>query len=218
MHILLVENDGLDQNASLLASLKQGGYEVCLAHTPTSAAHKTLSMWPNLIVLNSAHSLNLIAIKAAIDQTDLDVPCIVVGSINQKLAFSNNNIILVDPNQNQDLDQSIQHAVVKQEARFLRLPDLTIDLKKRCILRGDKTFSLTPKEFKLLQLLLDHKNQILKRRTIMQEVWQTDYMGDTRTLDVHIRWLRQKIEARPSKPKYLRTVRGVGYRFSTDFV
>lgn len=217
MHILLVEYDGLDQDTSLLTNLKEGGYEVCLAHTPTSAAHKTLSVWPNLIVLNSAHSLNLTDIKAAIDQTNLDVPCVVVGSNNEKQVFSSNNIIVVNPNQAQDLGQSIQHAVIKQEDRFVRLPSLTIDFKKCCILRGDKIFSLTPKEFKLLQLLLDHENQILKRKTIMQKVWQTDYMGDTRTLDVHIRWLREKIEDTPSKPKYLRTVRGVGYRFSTDF-
>ena len=55
MHILLVENDSLDQDKSLLTSLEQGGYEVCLAHTPTSAAQKILSTWPNLIVLNPAN-------------------------------------------------------------------------------------------------------------------------------------------------------------------
>ena len=216
MHVLLVENHDLDPNTSLLYSLEEGGYEVCLAHTPSSAAQKILSVWPNLIVLNPAHSLNVIDFKEALDKTELGVHCIVVGVETQNQAIPDNSLILIDSGQVQELDQRIQEAAVNQKDRFLRLPTLIIDFQKQTILRGQDQFSLTPKEFKLLKILVDHTNQILKRKTIMKEVWETDYMGDTRTLDVHIRWLREKIEDNPSKPKYLITVRGVGYRFSTD--
>lgn len=216
MHILLVENDSIDQDKSLLTSLEKGGYEVCLAHTPTSAAQKILSMWPNIIVLNPANSLNVIDFKEALAKNDLDVPFMVVGT--QSDSSLDNTMIINDVEQFQDLDHSIQQVVEKQKDRFVRLPQLTVDLEKHSVLRAGQSFPLTPKEFKLLQLLLDHQNQIIKRSMIMQEVWETDYMGDTRTLDVHIRWLREKIEETPSRPKYLITVRGVGYRFSTDFV
>ena len=70
---------------------------------------------------------------------------------------------------------------------------------------------LRPMEAQLLAALLARPNQVVSRATLMREVWQTDFLGDTRTLDVHIRWLRQKIEANPSRPRRLVTVRGVGY-------
>ena len=81
------------------------------------------------------------------------------------------------------------------------------------MLRQGQIYSLTPKEFKLLNLLVSSPDQIFSRKVIMQEVWETDYLGDTRTLDVHIRWIREKIEDNPSRPQRVITIRGVGYRF-----
>jgi DNA-binding response OmpR family regulator len=66
----------------------------------------------------------------------------------------------------------------------------------------------------LLNVFLRSPNEILARETLMQEVWDTDFMGDTRTLDVHIRWMREVVEEDPANPKLLRTVRGKGYIFS----
>jgi DNA-binding response OmpR family regulator len=63
---------------------------------------------------------------------------------------------------------------------------------------------------------MQHAGEVLNRGTIMKEVWETDYLGDTRTLDVHIRWLREKLEDDPSHPQYIVTVRGIGYRFSPE--
>jgi two-component system phosphate regulon response regulator PhoB len=78
---------------------------------------------------------------------------------------------------------------------------------------GDGEVRLTPKQANLLELFLRHPNRVLSRRKLMQEVWQTDYVGDTRTLDVHIRWVREAIEADPGNPQCITTVRGVGYIF-----
>ena len=69
------------------------------------------------------------------------------------------------------------------------------------------------KEFELLSLLVARAGEIVTRADLFDEVWGTDWLGDTRTLDVHIRWLREKIEDDPSNPLYIQTVRGVGYRF-----
>ena len=88
-----------------------------------------------------------------------------------------------------------------------------VDCEQLNVLCDSQTHSLTPKEFKLLHLLITHPNQVMSRKKIMQDVWDTDYMGDTRTLDVHIRWIREKIEVNPSRPQHLITIRGLGYRF-----
>jgi DNA-binding response OmpR family regulator len=91
--------------------------------------------------------------------------------------------------------------------------DFVFDVKKREVRKGDHRSRLTPKQAKLLEALMRHSSEVLSRRYLMKHVWNTDYLGDTRTLDVHIRWVREVIEENPSSPKYVRTVRGVGYRF-----
>lgn len=93
--------------------------------------------------------------------------------------------------------------------------DLTINYDRREVHRGDTALNLRYKEFELLTLLMNKKGQVVDRAEIFDQVWGTDWLGDTRTLDVHIRWLREKIEDDPSQPKMIQTVRGVGYRIIT---
>lgn len=95
----------------------------------------------------------------------------------------------------------------------LRAGDLTLDLVARCVIKDGVEKHLTFKECALLKMFIKNNGKVLTRSRLMREVWNTDYLGDTRTLDVHIRWLREKIEDAPSEPVLLRTVRGVGYRF-----
>ena len=96
----------------------------------------------------------------------------------------------------------------------LRVGGLALDLDRRSVTpRDGEEKRLTPKECALLYAFMNRGGEVLTRRYLMKEVWETDYLGDTRTLDVHVRWLREKIEEEASEPIYLRTVRGVGYRF-----
>ena len=74
--------------------------------------------------------------------------------------------------------------------------------------------TLRYKEFEALSLLLSRPGEVITRAEFFDQVWGTDWLGDTRTLDVHIRWLREKIEADPAQPTLIQTVRGVGYRFA----
>jgi len=90
--------------------------------------------------------------------------------------------------------------------------DLSLSRKTREVKRGDRAIELTAKEFDLLDYLISHPKQVLTRDRILEEVWGYDFMGDNKTVDVHIRWLREKLEENPSQPKYLKTVRGFGYR------
>ena len=91
--------------------------------------------------------------------------------------------------------------------------NLTIDVGRREIRIDSKVINLKPKEYELLFHLAKHKNQVLSRDQILEKVWGWDYVGDSRTVDVHVRWLREKIEKDPAKPERIITVRGAGYRF-----
>jgi DNA-binding response OmpR family regulator len=76
----------------------------------------------------------------------------------------------------------------------------------------DREATLTPRLAFLLKTLMDHPGEALEREQLFRDVWNTEYTADTRTLDVHISWLRQAIEENPRKPRFLKTIRGVGYR------
>ncbi len=100
-----------------------------------------------------------------------------------------------------------------EEELMLEVDDLVIDLAKhQANLKGSR-LNLTRKEFDLLAFLAKNRNIVFSREQILKKVWGYEYFGGDRTVDVHIRWLRQKIEADPAHPKRLVTVRGVGYRF-----
>jgi DNA-binding response OmpR family regulator len=214
IQVLLIEDANLDQSKSLLTSLEDQGYQVSMSHTPETALETTRVLWPNLIVFNSNKSLlNLLTLQTAINQFNLKIPYVVVGDKSDLTTETSGNIIMVAPDKLQQLSQSLKKVTANQQNRFVRLPDLIIDCHQRQLLCGGQIYSLTPKEFRLLFLLINYADQILSRKTIMQEVWETDYLGDTRTLDVHIRWIREKIEKNPSRPQRLITIRGVGYRF-----
>jgi DNA-binding response OmpR family regulator len=91
--------------------------------------------------------------------------------------------------------------------------DLSIDTRSRRADRGGEPLALKPKEYELLVFLAQNPRQAFTRDQILNQVWGYDFAGDTRTVDVHVRWLREKIEEEPSKPVRLITVRGTGYRF-----
>ncbi len=96
----------------------------------------------------------------------------------------------------------------------LRIGDLEIDSARHRASRGGETLELSPKEFDLLAFLAQNKGLVFSREQLLEKVWGYDYAGETRTVDVHIRWLRQKIEGDPAKPKILVTVRGTGYKLA----
>ena len=95
----------------------------------------------------------------------------------------------------------------------LSFGDLEVDTLHHMITRAGNTLNLSPKEFDLLVFLTSNKGLVFTRDQLLEKVWGYDYSGDTRTVDVHIRWLREKIEANSEEPKRLITVRGVGYKF-----
>lgn len=98
-------------------------------------------------------------------------------------------------------------------SEIIRSEDLTIDQISHSVTLGDKTLDMKPREFSLLTLLASNKGRAFTRNQILERLWGHDYIGDSRTVDVHVRWLREKIELDPSKPRRIVTIRGLGYRF-----
>jgi two-component system alkaline phosphatase synthesis response regulator PhoP len=102
------------------------------------------------------------------------------------------------------------------EQEELHFDNLHINLMKHEVRLNDKKIELKPKEFDLLKLLATSAGKVFTRDFLLEQLWGYDYLGDTRTVDVHVRRLRQKIEDKPSNPKYLRTVHGIGYKFQGE--
>ena len=103
-----------------------------------------------------------------------------------------------------------------EDSSFMRFGDLTANFEKREIVIKDKKIDLTLKEFELLEMLIKNRGNILTREKLLDKIWGYEYIGETRTVDVHIRYLRKKIEEDDKNPKYIETIRGVGYRFNPD--
>jgi len=99
------------------------------------------------------------------------------------------------------------------EMEVLVAGDVQVDLRRREASRASQALPLRPKEFDLLAFFLRNRGRAFTRDQLLNQIWGYDFVGDTRTVDVHIRWLRQKIEDEPAKPTRLITIRGVGYRF-----
>lgn len=100
-----------------------------------------------------------------------------------------------------------------QPKEILAFDDLVIDLTRREVLLDDEPLALKPKEYDLLLFLARHRGHVLTRDLILERVWGWDFSGGSRTVDVHVRWLREKIEKDPAQPSRIVTVRGAGYRF-----
>jgi len=113
-------------------------------------------------------------------------------------------------------------AVLRRSARWdgpdtegtLRAADLTIDVNRRRVSKLGQELTLTMKEFDLLCCLVENKGKVLTREQLLDQVWGYDFAGETRTVDVHVRHLRMKIEDDPENPAIIESVRGVGYRFA----
>jgi DNA-binding response OmpR family regulator len=98
-------------------------------------------------------------------------------------------------------------------AETLHFGNLTLDTTRREVMLGEQPLALKPREFDLLLFLSRHRGQVLTRDMILERVWGWAFSGGSRTVDVHVRWLREKIESDPTNPSRIVTVRGIGYRF-----
>lgn len=110
----------------------------------------------------------------------------------------------------------LRRSNVKKEENIIKFGDVLVNFNTREVTRENENVELTLKEFELLKLLIKNKGNILTRELLLDKIWGYEYIGETRTVDVHIRHLRKKIESDDKNPKYIQTIRGVGYKFTSN--
>lgn len=106
------------------------------------------------------------------------------------------------------------NSVPESKSDIISHADITIDCTRREVYKGNKLIEMPLKEFELLKMLITNKGKVLSRELLLDKIWGFDYYGETRTVDVHIRYLRQKIEDNDENPTFIETIRGIGYRFT----
>jgi len=212
--ILLVE--GRKPAAECLVPvLDDQGYSVVKARTRRGALAKAQDVCPTVIVLD-APSVRFSTCRfcKTLQDMELGIPVLMLLSEGAEIDRSDGaRAHLRYPFSGKKLANRIARLLPAPDGEVLQVGDVTLNLKQRCVVRGNHESHLTPKQARLLEVFMRHPGEILTRAFLMRQVWETDYMGDTRTLDVHIHWVRKAIEEDPGSPICLCTIRGVGYRF-----
>jgi len=215
LKVLLIEKDA-STLSSLRPSLEKKGYTVSAVRSRKKALEQVGVDKPDLIVLDATSPrLDGGRTCQALRQKVGEVPIILISGEGNDSGQAEADFHLPAPFTFRKLANRIRRVVQssEQSGETLQVGGLILNLDMRWVTRGKKKHQLTPKELRLLEAFMRNPGKVLSRKFLMKNVWETDYVGDTRTLDVHVRWIREKIEEDPSSPAYVRTVRGVGYRF-----
>jgi DNA-binding response OmpR family regulator len=200
----------------LRPNLEKKGYTVSAVRSRKKALEQVGVDKPDLIVLDATSPrLDGGRTCQALRQKVGEVPIILISGEGNDSGQAEADFHLPAPFTFRKLVNRIKRVMQSNEqgGETLQVGGLILNLDMRWVTRGRKKHQLTPKELRLLEAFMRNPGKVLSRKFLMKNVWETDYVGDTRTLDVHVRWIREKIEENPSSPAYVRTVRGVGYRF-----
>jgi DNA-binding response OmpR family regulator len=215
LKVLLIGKDA-STLSSLRPSLEKKGYIVSAVRSRKKALEQVVADRPDLIILDATSPrLDGGRTCRALRQQVEEVAIILISEEGNDSGQAEADFYLTAPFTFRKLANRIKKAVhgSEQSGEPLRVGGLILNFGRRSVTRGRKRHQLTPKEFNLLEVFMRNPGKVLSRKFLMKNVWDTDYVGDTRTLDVHVHWIREKIEENPSSPVYLHTVRGVGYRF-----
>lgn len=222
MKILLVEDETSVRKA-LAINLEKEGYDVVETGDGTEALDLARTHTPDLIILDvMLPGLDGLSV-CRILRNESDVPIMILtaraGEVDRIVGLElGADDYIVKP-------FSLGEFLARVRAVLRRVPasrtvtdkiesgDLTVDLIARRVVRKGEELHVTHKEFDLLAALMRNKGAVLSRDLLLERVWGYDYNGGTKTVDVHVRWLREKVEDDPSQPRRIVTVRGVGYRF-----
>jgi len=214
--ILLLE--GARPASSLAPMLEGRGYHVVRASNSKEAISRVRTDAPALAVVNST-SLHTDGLRLCLGLkgATAEMPVIIIvraGSDPAKITCA--DLVLVRPFTGRKLLNRIVRMLPDSVGDVLRVGNFTLNPDSRSLRVGKTEYHLTPMKAHLLEVFLRHPGEVLSREFLMKQVWQTDYLGDTRTVEVHIRWLREIIEADAYHPVYLQTIRGVGYRLNIE--
>jgi DNA-binding response OmpR family regulator len=231
-NILVVEDEPALRD-TLIYNLKKDGFTVEAVGDGRSALESARRLQPDLIVLDimlpeldgfevarilrKEMSTPILMLTARDDEIDRVVGLEVGADDYLTKPFSMRELMARVKAQlrrtrllREELEKSSQPEKKQETMSF---NDLVINITRREVTLHNTPLQLKPKEYELLEFFASHKGQMLSREFILERVWGWDFIGDSRTVDVHVRWLRQKVEGDPGNPTRIVTVRGGGYRF-----
>ncbi|MBM4428132.1 MAG: response regulator transcription factor [Chloroflexi bacterium] len=198
---------------SFALDLQKKGFDVHIAQNGSRAVSLLKEVSPSLVVVNAASLRSTgLRICQSIREKDAKLPIILILEDDKEVSKEAADTVLVLPFTAQKLVNRIKPLLPGDGKNVLHVGPIRLDLEKRRVRCLGKSTKLTPRLVTLLQLLMEKHGEVVEREPLFKKVWETNYTGDTRTLDVHISWLRRAIELDPDNPKFLKTVRGVGYR------
>jgi DNA-binding response OmpR family regulator len=148
----------------------------------------------------------------SVRKADSKIPIILILEKERNLEKDLVDTVLILPFTVQKLVNRVKALLPGDGNNVISAGPIRLDVENRRVRSLGKNTKLTPRLITLLQLLMDKHGEVVEREALFKKVWETNYTGDTRTLDVHISWLRRAIELDPDNPKFLKTIRGVGYR------
>ncbi|MGE5603877.1 MAG: winged helix-turn-helix transcriptional regulator [Nitrososphaerales archaeon] len=197
-------------------SIEQEGIGIAFARTQTLGLQLARELKPNIIVINPTNS-----------HFSGERLCV---TLRHKLPQARRLLLadrgegkqieaderLVRPFTAKKLRETLNKALESVAPHVLRVGPVELDQSARIVRSPQGATHLTPKQCHLLAIFMQRPNQVISREDLMKEIWDTHYLGDTRTLDVHIRWLREKIEPYPTRPAMLVTVRKIGYKLIAE--
>lgn len=216
--VLLIEK----KHASLPlfeAGLIRKDYDVTTVKSGSAALSELLESEFDVVVINAAsmRTTGKRICQSIHKSDDHSTPVIlIVESPFDSLEKVDAEVVLALPFTLQKLINRIRPFEPSDVDNVLRVGKLELDVENRCVRYKEVQTSLTPRLVSLMLILMENPNEVIRREEIFRNVWETDFVDDMRTLDVHISWLRQAIEDDPRRPKLIKTVRGVGYRLVTD--
>jgi len=227
--IVLVVEDEENILEALRYNLEREGYVVYTASDGEDGLNLARSSQPDLVILDvMLPKMDGFEI-CRILRREMDVPIIMLTARGEEIdrivglelgaddyvtkPFSMREFMVRVRNMLRRVKLSSQAQLGLPDGDVLVAGDLEMDLASHIVRRDGTTVDMKPREYDLLALLVKNSGRVFSRDQLLQQLWSQDYYGDSRTVDVHVRWLREKIEKNPSKPERIVTVRGVGYRF-----
>ena len=222
---MLVVEDGENLLAAIRYNLEREGYRVLTATDGEEGLRKAAQEDPDLLVLDVMLPVLDGFEVCRIVRRDSDVPILFLTAKDQEmdrvvgLELGADDYV-VKPFSMRELLARVRAMLRRPRARAgnsqrerIASGDLEIDLSSHTLSQDGDPVELKPRAFELLALLMSHRGRVFTRDQVLERLWGIDYIGDARTVDVHIRWIREKIEKDAGKPNRIVTVRGVGYRF-----
>lgn len=211
--ILLIESDRANA-PSFAPALEKKGYNVITRHQVTTALSAAAEHKPDLVILDAASMKTSGTRMSRSTRAKLDgVPIVLVAPPGTRSdPGSGASLTLIQPLTPRKLLNRVTRLLPGDERFNLEMGPIKLNLAQRKVRCRGRETRLTPKQAKLLEAFMHNPGRLMTRETLIRQVWHTDYTGDTRTLDVHMSWLRRSIEDDPKQPSLLKTIRGMGYR------